>query len=99
MIFAGHRLSRDIDGVIDDPQSPALLAPATTDVYETIRRVVTHELSDFSAVAACECIVVMDLQPLIRSTPVLREIQFQQCSFYSRRLLEAAAVNVVSAWK
>jgi hypothetical protein len=52
-------------------------------------------LSDFSAVAAYECIVVMDLQPLMRSTPVLREIQFQQCSFYSRRLLEAAAVNVV----
>jgi hypothetical protein len=39
MIFAGHRLSRDIDGVIDDPQSLALLAPETTDVYETIRRV------------------------------------------------------------
>ena len=39
MIFAGHRLSRDIDGVIDDPQSLALLSPETTDVYETIRRI------------------------------------------------------------
>ena len=56
-------------------------------------------LSDFSVVAAYECIAVMDLQTLARSTPVLREIQFQQCSFYSRRLLEAAVVNVVSAWK
>src|SRR6266852_9563408 len=56
-------------------------------------------LSDFSVVAAYECIAVMDLQTLVRSTPVLREIQFQQCSFYSRRLLEAAVVNVVSAWK
>jgi hypothetical protein len=42
-----------------------------------------------SAVAACERIAVMDLQTFVQSTPVLREIQFERCSFRWRRLLEA----------
>jgi Nucleotidyl transferase AbiEii toxin, Type IV TA system len=33
MIFADHRLSRDIDAYIDDPQYLALLSPETTDVW------------------------------------------------------------------
>jgi hypothetical protein len=33
MIFADHRLSRDIDAFIDDPQYLALLSPETTDVW------------------------------------------------------------------
>ena len=34
MIFADHRLSRDIDAFIDDPQYLALLSPETTDVWK-----------------------------------------------------------------
>jgi hypothetical protein len=34
MIFADHRLSRDIDVFIDDPQYLALLSPETTDVWK-----------------------------------------------------------------
>jgi hypothetical protein len=34
MIVAGHRLSRDIDAFIDDPQYLASLSPETTDVWE-----------------------------------------------------------------
>lgn len=33
MVFADHRLSRDIDAFIDDPQYLALLSPETTDVW------------------------------------------------------------------
>jgi hypothetical protein len=33
MILADHRLSRDIDAFIDDPQYLALLSPETTDVW------------------------------------------------------------------
>lgn len=33
MVFADHRLSRDIDAFIDDPQHLALLSPETTDVW------------------------------------------------------------------
>jgi hypothetical protein len=33
MIFADHRLSRDIDAFIDDPQYLALLSPETADVW------------------------------------------------------------------
>jgi hypothetical protein len=35
----------------------------------------------------------------MRTTPALREIQFSHCSFYSRGLLDAARVNIVSQWK
>ena len=34
MVFADHRLSRDIDAFIDDPQYLALLSPETTDVWK-----------------------------------------------------------------
>ena len=34
MIHADHRLSRDIDAFIDDPQYLALLSPETTDVWK-----------------------------------------------------------------
>ena len=34
MIHAGHRLSRDIDAFIDDPQYLALLSPETTEVWK-----------------------------------------------------------------
>jgi nucleotidyltransferase AbiEii toxin of type IV toxin-antitoxin system len=34
MIFADHRLSRDIDAFIDDPQYLAVLSPETTDVWK-----------------------------------------------------------------
>ena len=34
MIFADHRLSRDIDAYIDDPQYLALLSPETTDLWK-----------------------------------------------------------------
>jgi hypothetical protein len=34
MIFADHRLSRDVDAFIDDPQYLALLSPETTDVWK-----------------------------------------------------------------
>jgi hypothetical protein len=34
MILAGHRLSKDIDAFIDDPQYLALLSPETTDVWK-----------------------------------------------------------------
>jgi hypothetical protein len=34
MVFADHRLSRDIDAFIDDPQYLALLSPGTTDVWK-----------------------------------------------------------------
>ncbi len=34
MILADHRLSRDIDVFIDDPQYLALLSPETTDVWK-----------------------------------------------------------------
>jgi hypothetical protein len=34
MIFADHRLSRDIDVFIDDPQYLALLSPETTEVWK-----------------------------------------------------------------
>jgi Nucleotidyl transferase AbiEii toxin, Type IV TA system len=34
MVFADHRLSRDIDAFIDDPQHLALLSPETTDVWK-----------------------------------------------------------------
>jgi hypothetical protein len=33
MLHATHRLSRDIDGFIDDPQYLALLSPETADVW------------------------------------------------------------------
>jgi hypothetical protein len=33
MVFADHRLSRDIDAFIDDPQYLALLSPETTDIW------------------------------------------------------------------
>lgn len=33
MLYADHRLSRDIDAFIDDPQYLALLSPDTTDVW------------------------------------------------------------------
>jgi hypothetical protein len=33
MLYANHRLSRDIDAFIDDPQYLALLSPETTDVW------------------------------------------------------------------
>jgi hypothetical protein len=33
MVFADHRLSRDIDAFIDDPQYLALLSPETADVW------------------------------------------------------------------
>ena len=33
MVFADHRLSRDIDAFIDDPQYLALLSPETTDAW------------------------------------------------------------------
>lgn len=33
MVYADHRLSRDIDAFIDDPQYLALLSPETTDVW------------------------------------------------------------------
>jgi Nucleotidyl transferase AbiEii toxin, Type IV TA system len=33
MIFADHRLSKDIDAFIDDPQYLAMLSPDTTDVW------------------------------------------------------------------
>jgi hypothetical protein len=33
MLHANHRLSRDIDAFIDDPQYLALLSPETTDVW------------------------------------------------------------------
>lgn len=33
MIYADHRLSRDIDAFIDDPQYLALMSPETTDVW------------------------------------------------------------------
>jgi hypothetical protein len=34
MVFADHRLSRDIDVFIDDPQYLALLSPETTDIWK-----------------------------------------------------------------
>ena len=34
MVFADHRLSRDIDAFIDDPQYLARLSPETTDVWK-----------------------------------------------------------------
>ena len=34
MIFADHRLSRDVDAFIDDPQYLAVLSPETTDVWK-----------------------------------------------------------------
>jgi hypothetical protein len=34
MVLADHRLSRDIDAFIDDPQYLALLSPETTDVWK-----------------------------------------------------------------
>jgi hypothetical protein len=73
-----------------------LLGRAVPAVVTALLRLMRHRAA---AIAAYKCIAVMDLQTLARSKPVLREIQFQQCSFYSRRLLEAAVVNVVSAWK
>jgi len=33
MLFANHRLSRDVDAFIDDPQYLGLLSPETTDVW------------------------------------------------------------------
>ena len=36
MLHANHRLSRDIDAFIDDPQYLALLSPETTDVWNCI---------------------------------------------------------------
>lgn len=34
MIFADHRLSRDVEAFIDDPQYLAVLSPETTDVWK-----------------------------------------------------------------
>jgi hypothetical protein len=36
MLSANHRLSRDVDAFIDDPQHLALLSPETTDVWNCI---------------------------------------------------------------
>jgi hypothetical protein len=44
MISADHRLSRDIDAFIDDPQYLAVLSPETTEVWKCLAWIVRRTI-------------------------------------------------------